>query len=292
MKISVLIPTFNRCPLLRMAVASVLNQSFRDFEIIVVDNCSEDNTETMIQNFDDNRIRYIRNQTNIGPINNHNKALDLALGDYIYFFSDDDVMLEDNLLLKSSILDNYPKVGLVHSNINIIDSDGKFVSQHWAYGQKEWELLVNNNLLSGETCYNMLYNGWNFISMPSVLVRRILLQKNKITFNNQLKYLIDWDLWLKCAMHSDFYFINKHLVEYRIHNTNESSLINVEVFLKELITIKFCLLNLYSKSSLDMNYEVKKIVASTINQVAWLKNRDSSQSKNFFKKLIMRIKFR
>ncbi|RZJ86402.1 MAG: glycosyltransferase, partial [Hymenobacter sp.] len=214
-QVSILVPTYNRRRLLLDALTSILKQSYTDFEVIVVDNCSPDDTEAAVSSLRDERIVYVRNEVNVGPVNNHNRALRLARGKYVYFFSDDDVMLEHNLSRKIAIFEQHPTVGLVHSSINTIDGEGAVISEgHWALGDIQ-QLMTSQPLMPQATAFDLLYNRWNFLSMPTVIVRREILQQNRLEMNNQLKVLYDWDLWLKVALKTDFYYLNEVLVLYR-----------------------------------------------------------------------------
>ena len=90
-KVTVAIPTYNRAHYLPEAIESVLAQTFQDFELLILDNASTDNTPELVKSFKDERIRYVRNQTNIGMFGNCNKALELARGEYVIIFHDDDI---------------------------------------------------------------------------------------------------------------------------------------------------------------------------------------------------------
>lgn len=269
-KVSILVPTYNRSALLKQSINSILVQSYSNFEIVVVDNNSIDDTEQVIREFADPRIKYFKNPINVGPIRNHNIALSLCRGEYIHMFSDDDLMLENNLSLKVDILDKVQHVGLVHSSINIIDSNGVISSNdHWASKSSHWQDVKSKAIMSGEECYSILYDTWNFISMPTVLVRKSLLDTNNLEFNNQLKYLIDWDLWLKCSLYCDFYFIDNPLVSYRTHNNNETSLIEKSTYELEILLIKVSLLAFNSKL-IDKDKNLFEIHQSVIVQLRLL----------------------
>ncbi len=236
--------------MLREALISILAQSYTDYEIIVVDNCSPDDTEAVVAALGNPRIKFHRNALNVGPVNNHNRALRLATGHYICTFSDDDVMLPDNLAAKVAILDQHPQVGLVHSMIHTINEMGTVVStEQWAKKTSAGERLNGDELMAAQEAYDLLYEGWNFICMPSVLVRRSILAIHQLEFNNQLGYLIDWDLWLKISKHASFYYIKVPLVKYRIHSSNESARMNTNLYFKEIFLMKLSLLTLHDKDN-------------------------------------------
>jgi glycosyltransferase involved in cell wall biosynthesis len=121
MKVSVIIPTYNRANLLREAVQSVLNQSYQDFEIIIIDDGSTDDTEKVISNYSD-RIRYVKQQ-NAGVNAARNHALRLAQGEYIATLDNDDVWLDYKLELQVEILDKFKSVGFTYSNFYILTPD-------------------------------------------------------------------------------------------------------------------------------------------------------------------------
>ncbi len=95
--VSVIIPTYNRANLVSRAIKSVLNQTYQDFEIIVVDDCSEDNTEEIVKSFNDSRIRYIKHKKNKGGSAARNTGIKRARGKYIAFLDDDDEWLPSKL---------------------------------------------------------------------------------------------------------------------------------------------------------------------------------------------------
>ena len=136
-KISVCIPVYNGSNYIAESIESVLAQTYKDFELIVVDNCSTDNTEEIVRNFNDPRLEYFRNKKNLGIVGNHNHCLGVAKGEYICIWHHDDVMLPDNLKFKVQLLDDQPEVGFVHSNIIMIDDKGEVVAPEiWYEGSR------------------------------------------------------------------------------------------------------------------------------------------------------------
>ena len=126
-KVSVCIPVYNGEHFLADCIASVLEQDFDDFELVVIDNCSIDNTEQLVASYTDSRIRYIRNNTNIGSIGNFNKCIREARGEYFVLLPHDDILLPGALRLFWQSLKD-PKVGFVYSAIQTIDANGNKLS--------------------------------------------------------------------------------------------------------------------------------------------------------------------
>lgn len=114
-EISVLFPTYNtRGEYLREAIESVLNQTFRDFEFIIMDDCSPDpNVERVVKSYDDPRIRYYRNEKNLGISETRNRLIDLAAGKYLAVMDHDDVSLPERFEKEAAYLDAHPDVGVL-----------------------------------------------------------------------------------------------------------------------------------------------------------------------------------
>lgn len=112
-RISVVVFTFNRAKLVFDCIESICNQSFKDVEIIVSDNCSEDNTEEMVRSIDDPRIRYFKNLTNLGLRGNLEAGTSHAVGEIVYLMGDDDLLLEDALQDTWNAFVKHPDIGMV-----------------------------------------------------------------------------------------------------------------------------------------------------------------------------------
>lgn len=275
-QLSILVPTYNRCIMLLETLHSILQQSYSDFEVIVTDNCSTDGTADAVAAIRDPRVKYIRNKVNVGAVNNYNRALRAATGQYIYFFSDDDIMLENNLLHKVAVLDQYPSVGLVHSNFHKIDSHGDITSHnHWAANYPPladiYCALLDRPLMKQAEAFRTLYYGWTFISMPTVLVRASILQTYALELNNQLTYLCDWDLWLKLALKADFYYLPEPLVLYREHVSNESKMLTSQIYYRELVLSKLGTINQFAIKELQGRTELQQVASLARRQLKTMK---------------------
>ena len=126
-KISVCIPTYNYAHYISFAVESILSQQFTDFELIIVDDCSKDNTEEIVSRFlCDKRVSFETNERNLGLVANWNKCFSKAKGEYIKFVCADDMLASGQALGRmASILDSNPSVSLVASARYLIDSESR-----------------------------------------------------------------------------------------------------------------------------------------------------------------------
>ncbi len=222
-KVSVIIPTYNRARYLKECIDSVLNQGFMNLEIIVCDNASTDNTTQIINSFNDKRIFYYRNNTNLGATKNYNKVLSYVTGDFIQIFGDDDVMNIGCIQKKLEIFNSYPTVGLIHTDLNIINEKSEITSaDHWAKNAwGKWSTTHSESrFFSNAEYHKILYRIRNIISMATVMIRREVFEKVGY-FNSNLDYIIDWDYWLRITLFYDVYYLNEKLISQRLHASNE-----------------------------------------------------------------------
>ncbi len=213
-KVSVCIPTFNRCRLLRESVQSVLSQSFEDFELVVIDDASTDDTPGVVTSFRDRRLRYVRHERNIGLQANFNQCLRTGQGEFVIIFHDDDVMLGDLLAREWEVLDSAPDIVLVHCAAQLLDEDGVVYSvpaQNWPPVTQGLDFV--RRYWSGRDCG---------VTMPSVMLRRSVALRLG-GFNEDLRYNLDADLWQRLAFEGKVAFIDKVLLSNRIHSGQTTS---------------------------------------------------------------------
>jgi glycosyltransferase involved in cell wall biosynthesis len=197
-KVSVIIPTHNRAEFLCSAVTSVLNQTFQDFEIVIVDDASKDHTREVIANFNDTRIKVIHNQMSKGDAGSRNIGIMNSNCEYIAFLDDDDEWLPEKLKIQACLLDNSPKNfgGVCTDHFMIEEMGGRtlFISNP-----------ENNDLSKG-----------NFITTSSVLLRRECFEQCGL-FDENMPTSSDCDMWIRISRKFSFEIIKTPLVKYRIH---------------------------------------------------------------------------
>ncbi len=200
---SVIIPTYNRANLLPRAIKSVLNQTFKDFELIVVDDGSIDDTEKVVKDINDNRIIYIKNYKNLGIQKSLNKGIEQARGEYIARVDDDDAWVD------SEKLDRQVKFLEENTNYVLVGTGAIVVGE----GGKELFRFLNP-LKDQEIRQSIL--GKNCFLHPSVVFRRDAVLKVG-GYSEELEdlHVEDYDLWLKLGMIAKF----ANLPVYGIHHT-------------------------------------------------------------------------
>ena len=123
-------PTFNRADkFLRPAIECALAQTWQNLEIIVSDNCSTDNTEEVVRSYDDPRLRYVRQETNIGANNNFNYCINHAQGSYFLLFHDDDAIDPDMVESCMAVVGDDRNVGLIRTGVRLIDDNGQLIRE-------------------------------------------------------------------------------------------------------------------------------------------------------------------
>ena len=218
--VTVYIPTYNRSGMLKGAVESVLAQSFEDFELIISDNASEDETQTVVKSFNDPRIVYLHNDQNIGFQKNWQRSPALSKGRYITILSDDDLMMPENLALKVEVLSKNERVGLVHSKFHLINGDGMIVkyNTNWAHGpDRDCDAIERGR----EVLEKMLLT-FNIINPSTVMFKRECYERLG-GFSKKLRLTDDWEYWMHIAAYYDVAFLAKPLVKWRVHGGSLTS---------------------------------------------------------------------
>ena len=219
-KVSVCIPVYNGSAYIAESINSVLTQTYADFQLIVCDNCSSDNTEEIVCSFLDPRLKYVRNAKNIGPIGNTNLCLELADGEYICIWHHDDVMLPENLEKKVRFLDKHPDIGFVHSNLMLIDSKGEvFAPEIW--NEDSRRDYIKDGLTAVENYISYLPFGAS-IFIGAVLARRSCYEIVG-KFSSELPHCYDSDMWMRMMLFYKIACIGTPLLKYRVHPISASS---------------------------------------------------------------------
>jgi glycosyltransferase involved in cell wall biosynthesis len=207
-KVSVIIPTYNRAKILPRTIESVLNQTFKDFELIIVDDGSTDNTKQTVGEFQkrDSRVKYIWQENFGAPAGPKNTGIKNAKGKYIAFLDDDDEWLPEKLERQIKLFSNSSgNLGFVGCNILVVEEKTKKIIKKLKMPSYPKEIFLKK-LLEG-----------NFIfTSSSILIKREVLNKVGL-FDTNLKYADDWDLWLRISENFSFDFVPEYLLKYYIH---------------------------------------------------------------------------
>jgi len=200
MLVSVIIPVYNGEKYIGEAIDSILNQTFRDFELLIINDCSTDKTVSVINKYRDKRIKLINNDKNLGLAGARNVGIDNAKGKYIAWLDSDDISLNTRLEKQINLLENNPSFGLCGTWVKTIGST-----------QQVWKCLTQSELIKS----TMLFN--NCFATSSVMLRKEILTKNRYLFDLDYPTAEDYDLWEKISHHCEVTNIPEVLTYYRVH---------------------------------------------------------------------------
>ncbi|MGB3642819.1 MAG: glycosyltransferase [Rivularia sp. (in: cyanobacteria)] len=207
MSISVIIPVFNGEKTIEETINSILNQTFKDIEIIIINDGSTDATLEIIKNISDSRIK-IFSYPNAGLSASRNRGIDRAKGEYISFIDADDLWTPDKLELQWQALQSNPQAAVAYSWTDYIDESSKFLKS----GRR---IKINGDAFSKLLITNFLENGSN------PLIRQEALEIGG--FDESLPAAEDKDMWLRLAANYEFACVEKPQILYRTSTTSMST---------------------------------------------------------------------
>ncbi len=219
-KVSVLIPFYNSEAFLGPCIESVLKQSYNDFELILLNDGSTDNSENIVKTYSDKRIRYYSNGKNLGIPISHNKLNELAQGEYLALVDSDNLCMPERLEEQVKYMDEHPDVTIVgswgrlfnHMPAPTLQSKiRKFIiNMGWVWCQPE--VVTMEETLRGNTCMH-----------SSMMIRKKDFELNGISYNPKFAVAEDYDLLRQVlAKGLKIRNIQKVLFEYQLHNENIS----------------------------------------------------------------------
>jgi len=249
--VSVVIPTYNRAERLKRALESVFNQTFTDFEIIVVDDGSQDNTEEIIKNMQDPRIRFIKHPRNLGVSAARNTGIKASKGRYIAFLDSDD--LWDRKKLEKQLIKIFQeRADLCYTSVVFKTEKGKIVRKQVAlYSGYIFPILLKKNIIGTASC---------------VMVRQEIFKKVGL-FNRNLSYREDYEMWLRIARTSKVAAVAEELTIQIVHEGNRLShnihkrINGFEIIINEFLPE----LNKHPKALSKQMYELGKLYLKTHN---------------------------
>jgi Glycosyl transferase family 2 len=207
--------------LLGQCVSSILAQNYSHFEILIMDNCSSDRTAELVASFNDARLKYIRNEVNIGHVRNFNKGITLAQGKYVWLVSADDWLRGAGALQRYvEVMEGNPRVGYVFSRAMEVHGSNQLGPARWTDCGK------NDRIWNGRHFLMRLIRG-NCIVMSSVVVRKECYERLGL-FSLEMPHANDWYLWCVFAVHHQVGYLAEPMVFVRIHEESLTSSFNQE----------------------------------------------------------------
>jgi len=199
--VSVIMPVYNGEKYLREAIQSILNQTFIDFEFIILNDGSTDKTEEIILAYDDPRIHYIKNETNLQLVETLNKGIKFAKGKYVARMDADDISLPTRLEEQVKFMEDNPDIGISGSAAIVFGEN---------INTSIWKLLKNNEAIKSELLFSSTF------AHPSVIMNKKMILKYNLFYDNNFLHAEDFELWTRMAKVTKMANISKPLLKYRV----------------------------------------------------------------------------
>lgn len=200
-KVTVLMPVYNGEKYLKEAVESILNQTFKNFEFLIINDGSTDDSVKIINSYGDKRIKLVHNEKNLGLIATLNKGINLALGQYIIRMDCDDISLPNRIAVQVDFMDRHQEVGVCGSWVKIIGRGRTYINRYFCQPEEiKASLLFNASL-----------------AHPSVIMRREIILKYNLQYDENYKHAEDHELWTRASRYFLLANIPKVLLAHRLH---------------------------------------------------------------------------
>ena len=199
-RVTVIIPTYNRADIIEKSIRSVLDQTYEDFTLIIVDDCSKDNTEGVVRNIGDERIIFHRLPENIGATGARNEGVKLAQTEFVAFHDSDDMWLPDKLEKQIKYMDEHPDAGMVYGRMRVISPE------------KTYEFP--NEAVAGDLegkIYPWLLRR-NSIGTPVMFIRKKCFEEAG-GFDTSLRCLEDWEFAIRFSKQFEIGYIDDVLMD-------------------------------------------------------------------------------
>lgn len=274
--VSVIIPNYNHAKYLKQRIDSVLNQTYQDFEVIILDDCSTDNSREVIESYRGHEkiCNIVYNEQNSGStFKQWDKGFSLAKGEYIWIAESDDVAELDFLEISVPLMDSDAQISFVSTNSNFIDSEGEVFQRG----------ITNPVGLKLESCFQDSFDGfrifdggefvkkylffYNFISNASAVVFR---KDNALSVPNNYKTFKlngDWLFWSEMCLDKKVAVVNSLLNNFRFHNNNARTNTKYLVALNEIVLLQK---SIFDKFTVPRHYLKQGLIANFNQYMIWV----------------------
>ena len=217
-KVSVILTSYNHAKYLRQAIDSVLGQTYNNLELIIWDDCSQDNSWEIIKSYSDTRVLAYRNQGHMRAVFGINKAIsDVANGNYIAIHHSDDIWEPDKLEKQSQYLDVNKEIGAVFSAITAIDENGVAFEKECATNR-----CFNQVNRSRFEWLNYFFLYGNALCHPSILIRKQCYVDCGL-YNDTFYQMLDFEMWVRLCAKYEIRILNEPLVKLRLRDGNANT---------------------------------------------------------------------
>lgn len=217
--VSFVVPCYKLAHLLPGCINSILAQTYRDFEVLIMDNCSPDKTPEVAASFKEPRVKHIRNETNLGHVRNFNKGITMARGKYVWLVSPDDWLGDAEILGRYvQLMEKKPGVAYVFCRPMEVHGSGTVGVAQWPYFGK------TERIWDGRDFLLQLIQA-NRVPLSSAMVRKECYDKVGL-FSLEMPHANDWYLWCMLALHYRVAYLPQPMVFVRIHEESLTTAFN------------------------------------------------------------------
>lgn len=208
--VSVIMPAYNAEQYIGEAIKSVLNQTYDNLELIVIEDCSRDNTLQEIEKIKDARLKLYKNSQNFGIAAATNRGLEVCKGRYVALLDDDDIAMPERLSLQVEFLEEHRDIDILGGRSIVIDKVGNVI---------DYDTAPRNNPKFIKAM--LLFNYMDFKN-GTVMIRREFITKNGLRYENECYGMQDFKFYIESSKLGKISSIDKFLLKYRIHDKNET----------------------------------------------------------------------
>jgi glycosyltransferase involved in cell wall biosynthesis len=205
--ISVLMPVYNGEKYLREAVDSILEQTFRDFEFLIINDGSTDHTMSVLGSYSDPRIRIINHKRNLGIVKRLNEGICESKGKYIARMDSDDISLPDRLAQQADFMDENRNIAVCGSFVKVFGNSKRAI----------WKVPTDHEKIKSLMLFHAAINH------PTVLIRTSVLRNHHLYYDPSMKESEDYDLWVRIMNYSKVANLPKALLGRRIHSDHKNN---------------------------------------------------------------------
>ena len=244
-KISIIFTSYNHHQFLSRAIDSILNQTYQDFELIIIDDESTDGSQELIKQYEiDNRVKIHLLEKNTGSyVKASNLGVKYSIGEYILFAQCDDYAEIKQLEKLISTIEHYPNCGVVWSSSNLVDGNSEFISNDILDRTSAFRSAIfSNKFISRERLIKLLSNSCIIPNLSAALVKKEFYLKVG-GLNENYKVVSDWKFWIDLAFCTNFYYIEEPLNNFRQHNNTIRSKTKIDLQITEIYDVFYFYIN-------------------------------------------------
>lgn len=212
-RVTVIMPVYNAQKYIKHAIDSILNQTYENFELLVIDDASTDSSLDIIKQCQDKRIRVVRNEKNMGIAATRNLGIQLCKTEYIALMDDDDIALTTRFEKEVSFLDKNPDVDVVGGHLRVIDQNGQDLNKQWTVNLNPKYIkaffLLGNNVANG-----------------TAMFRKNFIDQYQIRYQDNYFGAEDYRFWVECSLHGKIANLDEVLLYWRTGHNNETGRVN------------------------------------------------------------------